>query len=283
MAPWCIVLIAISATVAVLFALWLFLIAPRARKKDIQPFLCSYAHRGLWNGERPENSLSAFAAAVQAGFGIELDVQLSADGEVMVFHDYTLDRVCARPGKVIEHTAAELTQMPLCGVTDQCIPTFRQVLETVGGRVSLLIELKGESGNTALVPKVLELLQSYDGPWCMESFNPLLLRAVRKQAPNTVIGLLSTDLIKEKRKGNRLLNFALSALWLTFLCRPAFHAWDGHHPRRVALRVGLKWFDAASFVYTVRDPAAYRQYMANHTYPIFEGFVPEKHENHNTY
>lgn len=276
MAPWLIALIAISATVAALFLLWLFLIAPKARKKEMAPFLCPYAHRGLWGGAIPENSLAAFRAAAEAGFGIELDVQLSSDGEVMVFHDYTLDRVCGISGKVAERTAAELQNIPLNGVKKECIPTFRRVLEAVGGRVPLLIELKGESGNTALVPKVLEVLRDYDGPWCMESFNPLLLRAVKKQAPQTVIGLLSTDLIKEKRKGSKLLNFLLSALWLTFLCRPAFHAWDGKYPKRLGLRTGLRLFGAASVVYTIRDPKAYEQYLAEGVYPIFEGFVPEK-------
>ena len=271
MEPWLIAILAVSATV-----LALFLIAPRARQKAVAPFCRPYAHRGLWGGEIPENSLTAFRRAAEEGFGIELDVQLSADGEVMVFHDYTLDRVCGVRGKVAEHTAEELTHIPLNGVENECIPTFKQVLETVGGRVPLLIELKGESGNTALVPKVLEILKSYGGEWCMESFNPLLLRAVKKQAPRAVIGLLSTDLIKEKRKGNKVLNFALSALWLTFLCRPAFHAWDGHHPDRLALKVGIKWFGAASFVYTVRDRVEYERYIAAGTYPIFEGFLPPK-------
>ena len=275
MAPWLIVLIAISATVLALFALWLFLIAPKARKKDVQPFLCSYAHRGLWNAERPENSLAAFRAAAEAGFGIELDVQLSKDGEVMVFHDYTLDRVCGISGKVIERTAAELQNIPLNGGENECIPTFRQVLEAVDGRAPLLIELKGESGNTDLVPRVLEILKNYKGAWCMESFNPLLLRAVRRQAPEAVIGLLSTDLIKEKRKGSKLLNFALSALWLTFLCRPAFHAFDGHYPNRLALRVGLGWFGAAAFVYTIKTQADYDRFITKSCYPIFDGFVPK--------
>ena len=275
MAPWLIAIISVFVPVAALFLIWLFLIAPRARKEAIKPFLCPYAHRGLWGGAVPENSLAAFRAAAEAGFGIELDVQLSRDGEVMVFHDYTLDRVCGIAGNMIERTAAELGTIPLNGVENECIPTFRQVLEAVGGRVPLLIELKGENGNTDLVPKVLEVLRDYDGKWCMESFNPLLLRAVRKQS-DAVIGLLSTDLIKEKRKGSKLLNFFLSALWLTFLCRPAFHAWDGRYPKRLALRAGIKWFGAASVVYTIRDPEAYRQYMTNGIYPIFEGFVPEK-------
>lgn len=275
MEPWLIALIVFSATVVALFALWLFLIAPRARKKAIKPFLRPYAHRGLWGGEVPENSLAAFRRAAEHGFAIELDVQLSSDGEVMVFHDYTLDRVCGIHGKVAERTAAELTNIPLNGVENERIPTFGQVLEAVNGRVPLLIELKGESGNTDLVPAVLKLLADYSGEWCMETFNPLLLRAVRKQAPKVVRGLLSSDLIKEKRKGSKLLNFILSALWLTFLCRPAFHAWDAKYPKRLALCVGLKWFGAASFVYTIRDEAEYEQYLANGTYPIFEGFIPK--------
>ncbi len=87
--------------------------------------------------------------------------------------------------------------------------------------------------------------------------------------------MLSTDLIKEKRKGSKLLNFALTKLLVTFLCRPAFHAWDGHYPHRAALRVGIKLFGAASLVYTVRDENAYKRYLQKGIYPIFEGFVPK--------
>lgn len=276
MAPWIIGIIVFFITVTALFLLWLFLIAPKKRAKEMEPFLCPYAHRGLWDGAVPENSLAAFAAAAEAGFGIELDVQLSADGEVMVFHDYTLNRVCGRTGKLADFTAAELGKMPLNGVENTCIPTFREVLTCVSGRVPLLIELKGESGSTALVPKVLALLQNYTGKWCMESFNPLLLRSVKRRAPKTVIGLLSTNLLKEKRKGSKVLNFVLSALWLTFLCRPAFHAWDYKYPNRLALRAGIRWFGAASVVYTIRDEGDYERYLADGVMPIFEGFVPKK-------
>lgn len=274
--PWYfILLIVISATVLALLALWLFLIAPRARKKEMQPFLRPYAHRGLWGEGVPENSLAAFRSAAEAGFAIELDVQLSADGVVMVFHDYTLDRVCGQTGRLSDLTADELSRIPLSGVASECIPTLQQVLEAVGGRVPLLIELKGESGDTRLVPALLKALEGYQGLYCMESFNPLLLRAVKKQAPHVVRGLLSTDLIKEKRKGSKLLNFALSKLLVTFLCRPAFHAWDGHHSRRVALRVGIRLFGAASLVYTVRDEKAYASYIEKGIFPIFEGFLPK--------
>lgn len=276
MAPWLIVLLSILGTVCVFFTLWLFLIAPKARKKAVQPFLRPFAHRGLWGEGVPENSLAAFDAAAEAGFGIELDVQLSADGTVMVFHDYTLDRMCSKEGLLSELSAEELTNIPLNGARfPQFIPTLRQVLEVVNGRVPLLIELKGESGDTALVPALLREMADYQGAWCVESFNPLLLRAVKKQAPHVVRGLLSSDLHKDGKQGSRVLNFALSAMLFNFLCRPAFHAWNKRYPKRLALRVGLKWFGAASFVFTVHDKDAYAHYMEQGIYPIFDGFVPD--------
>jgi len=271
-----ILLIVFSATVLALFALWLFLVAPRARKKEMQPFLRPYAHRGLWGGDLPENSLGAFRAAAEAGFAIELDIQLSRDGTVMVFHDYTLDRVCGRAGKICELTAAELGNIPLNGIENEHIPTLAEVLEAVGGRVPLLIELKGESGNTALVPVALEVLKGYQGLWCMESFNPLLLRAVKKHAPRVLRGLLSTNLLREKKNGSKLLNFALSAHLFNFLCRPAFLAFDGHYPRRKGLLIGLRLFGAAPFVYTIRNEADYQHFCQKGVAPIFDSFTPRE-------
>ena len=131
MAWYFILLIVLSATVLALFALWLFLIAPRARKKEIVPFLRPYAHRGLWGEGLPENSLGAFRAAADKGFAIELDIHLSADGEVVVFHDATLKRMCGREGKLGDFTAAELGKMPLNGIENECIPTLAEVLQLV--------------------------------------------------------------------------------------------------------------------------------------------------------
>lgn len=269
-------LIVLGACALALFALWLFLIAPRAKKKEMAPFLRPYAHRGLWGGELPENSLGAFRAAAEAGFAIELDIQLSRDGEVMVFHDYTLDRVCGRAGKISELSAAELGNIPLNGIENEHIPTLREVLDTVAGRVPLLIELKGENGNTALVPAALAVLAGYGGAWCMESFNPLLLRAVKKQAPHVMRGLLSTNLLKEKKNGSKLLNFALSAHLFNFLCRPNFLAFDKNHPRRKGLLAGLRLFGAPPFVYTVKTQTDYDRFLKDGVAPIFDAFLPRE-------
>ncbi len=274
MEPWMIALIAISATVAVLFLIWLWMIAPRACKK-MEDFLRPYAHRGLWSETAPENSLAAFRAAAEAGFGIELDVQLSKDGTVMVFHDYTLVRMCEKEGLLTDLTEAELRTLSLKG-TSETVPTLAEVLQVVDGRVPLLIELKGETGDTSIVPATLAVLEGYKGAWCMESFNPLLVRAVKKQAPHVVRGLLSSDLCKEKIRGNAVINFLLTKSLVTFLCRPNFHAWDGRYPKRLGLQVGLRWFNVGSFVFTISTQKDYDDFMSRGIYPIFERFVPEQ-------
>lgn len=274
MSPTAIVLLCIAGGALVLFLLWVFLVAAKPVKHStFAPFLRPYAHRGLYGGEIPENSLPAFRRAAEAGIAIELDVQLSANGEVFVFHDYTLSRMCGQDVKLSDIPSDVLRKTTLAG-TEYCIPTFREVLQTVAGRVPLLIELKGESGDTALCPRVAELLADYEGEWCVESFNPLLLRWFRKHCKDTVRGLLVTDLIKEKKEGSKLVNFALSAQWLNFLCRPAFLAFDHRYPHSIARK-----FNRARglplFVYTVKTPTEYEEQLATGNCPIFEGFLPK--------
>ncbi len=109
------------------------------------------AHRGLWRaGERPENSLAAFEAACAAGYGVELDVRLTADGEAVVFHDEGLERLTAQSGLIEERTLAELTAITLLGGEHQTIPSLSQALETIAGRVLVLVELKTADGHEAL-------------------------------------------------------------------------------------------------------------------------------------
>lgn len=254
--------------------LWYFLTAPK-KCRNVAEFVRPYAHRGLlWGeGSYPENSLPAFRAAAEAGFAIELDVQLSRDGEVFVFHDYTLTRMCGRPEKLAELTAAELSVIPLAG-SDERIPTLAEVLEAVGGRVPLLIELKGESGDTAVCPATRAVLSGYPGKWCVESFNPLLLCEFRKNAPQVVRGLLITDVNKEKKEGSRLLGAALSRELLNFLCRPHFVAWDKKYPKGRARRAALHRHRAASFVFTVRNEAEFSTLTAAGHAPIFDSFLP---------
>ena len=272
-----VVLIALAGTALLLFLLWFFLIAAKPVKKDrTAPFLRPYAHRGLYGGAIPENSLPAFRRAVELGFAIELDVQLSADGEVFVFHDYNLKRMCGVDGLLSDIPAHVLRNTHLDG-TEYTIPAFAEVLEAVAGRVPLLIELKGENFDTALCPRVAALLDTYEGEWCVESFNPVLLRWFRKHRKNAVRGLLVTDLIRSKKSGSKFVNFALSAEWMNVLCRPAFIAYDRNYPHSVARKLNVAR-GALPFVYTVRDPAEYKEFLRGGVYPIFEHFVPDTPE-----
>ena len=131
------------------------------------------AHRGLWSkGGPPENSLGAFEAACEAGYGIELDVQLSSDGEAMVFHDGKLARLTGREGRIADHTAADLAEIPLAGSEDT-IPTLVDTLTLVGHRAMVHIELKTAYGEVGpLEQRVYEILIDHNGPVAVIGFNP---------------------------------------------------------------------------------------------------------------
>jgi len=149
------------------------------------------AHRGLHDGgTHPENSLAAFEAAAQAGYAIELDVRLSHDGRVMVFHDALLDRLTPERGNMAERDEAELTTIALMG-TSETIPLFVDVLEKVDGRVPLLIEIKNENPFAGLLEQaVCDWLADYDGDAAVQSFNPASIHAVDEVAPELARGFL---------------------------------------------------------------------------------------------
>lgn len=148
------------------------------------------AHRGLWApGGAPENSLGAFQAACAADFGIELDVQLSSDGEAMVFHDATLERMCGVEGRLSDHTAADLSAMKLAG-TDETIPTLAEALAVIGHQALVLIELKTPYGEVGpLEKRVSAILIDHNGPVAVIGFNPYSHAWFAQHHPQTLRGL----------------------------------------------------------------------------------------------
>ncbi|MGH1423363.1 MAG: glycerophosphodiester phosphodiesterase family protein [Pseudooceanicola sp.] len=156
------------------------------------------AHRALHDiaAGRPENSREAIKAAIAAGYGIEIDLQLSSDGQAMVFHDYDLERLTGRPGAVRQISAGDLGQIALTGGATG-IPTFTEVLKIVAGRVPLLVEVKDQDG--ALGPGVGRLeeaaakaVQGYTGPLAFMSFNPHSVRALAGLAPDVPRGIVTS-------------------------------------------------------------------------------------------
>ncbi|MBR2346888.1 MAG: glycerophosphodiester phosphodiesterase [Clostridia bacterium] len=264
-----IVILCVLAALILLSLVYLFVIVrPRAKKCENEALLCDYAHRGLHGETVPENSLLAFDLAAKEGYGIELDVQLSADGEVMVFHDYRLARMTGCEKKLCELTAAELSGLRLKG-TDEKIPTFREVLALVDGRVPLLVELKGESTDTSLCPKVAELLREYGGAYCIESFNPLLLGKMRKQLPLAYYGLLYTNTCKDRKKYSAL-NIVISCMGLNFIARPDFIAYNHKYRKSLVVKITTCLFRAPKFVWTVKGEEAIKKAHELGEHPIFE-------------
>ena len=150
------------------------------------------AHRGYHDQNKKvwENTLSAFSRAVEAGFAIECDIQLSSDSVPMVFHDHTLERLCGIAGDVREKSAAELGLLSVGGTGDK-VPRLRQMLDLVKGKVPLVIELKGrtEEDDDGFAEAVLEVLEGYQGKVALMSFDHHLLFALKKAGSPFPVGL----------------------------------------------------------------------------------------------
>ena len=144
------------------------------RSKSLREIVERYnkviAHRGCWDREYPENSLEAIAIAADRGFPIEIDVHLTADNDIVVFHDHTLFRMCRRRGRVEEMTVAGLKQCRLHG-TRHTIPTFGEVLKAVDGRVAIYVELKCAENARGLSDALLKAVENYDGDVVFIGFN----------------------------------------------------------------------------------------------------------------
>lgn len=154
------------------------------------------AHRGLHAAgvsDVVENSLSAANAAVAAGYGIECDVQLSRDGEAMVFHDDDLRRLTGAVGWLRDRDVAELGRLALGSGTDH-VPTLAELLATIGGRVALVVEIKSAGdGDRRLADRTLEVLRDYAGPVAIESFDPAIVLHCRNRRPGRPIGLVGPN------------------------------------------------------------------------------------------
>jgi len=227
----------VGSGAAIAAGLPVFLLAPGSvTKRQKAPFYGrNFAHRGLHSEDKsiPENSLEAFRLASRAGYGAELDVQLTKDGQVVVFHDDTLDRVCGVHARVDEKSYNELKLLSLCG-TNQRIPLLTEVLEVYGGRGPLIVELKTGKRNRELCEKTYAILSDYQGEVCIESFNPMIVRWFRHHGKDLVRGQLAAPTQEYGDAVSPRTAFLLSHCLLNFLSRPQFIAYrTGHRPLSV--------------------------------------------------
>lgn len=158
------------------------------------------AHRGLHDAKNGvvENTRSAFARAIAQNYAIECDLQVSGDGEAVVFHDETLDRLIEAQGRVADHSAAELKAMSFKVGSDH-IQTLGELLDQVWGQVPLVIELKSLwDGDETLARRAVTAVSDYDGPFCFMSFDPGVIAAVRRLAPDIIRGIVADSFTHEE-------------------------------------------------------------------------------------
>lgn len=234
------------------------------------------AHRGLHDRTkgRPENSLAAFAAAAEGGYPIELDVRLSRDGAVMVFHDERLDRLTQLEGRFDEFDRAALTDARLLG-SDQSIPTLNEVLTTVAGKAPIAIEVKSFYGNVGpCEAATLEAMRAYGGEWLVQSFNPFSLAWFARHAPDVIRGQISGALANWSLPWSEWRchqGHAYETLWLS---RPDFLCHDCTDlPNAVLGELKSRGYPLTS--YTVRDHDTRRRLGGIVDNIIFEEFVPD--------
>ncbi|MBP5209880.1 MAG: glycerophosphodiester phosphodiesterase [Clostridia bacterium] len=265
----------VLAVCLLLSLLFLWLTHPRSRRAEMVRFAerCRYfAHRGLHDDEKPENSLPAFAAAVEAGYGIELDVQLSSDGVPVVCHDDRLTRMCGVEGRVCDRTAAELCELPLAGREGVCIPTFADVLAAVGGRSPLIVEIKYAAGWQVTLEAAMALLDAYDGPYCIESFHPMVLSWLRRHRQRVLRGQLNMRLrgVLPRRTA-----FQVCGEWFLTNCvaRPDFVAYNHRDKGHLPFKLQTRLFPAATYIaWTVRSEEEERE-----AGPIFDAIIFENY------
>ncbi len=226
-----------------------------------------YAHRGLHGAGVPENSPAAFAGAIARGMGIECDIRRSLDGQAMVFHDATLERVTGESGPVNQRSAEQLGQIVLAGGSDT-IPTLRQVLDQIAGQVPVLIEIKSQQGShgrvSALCLAVRRVLEGYQGLHAIMSFDPRIVRWFADHSPLTVRGLVVTEEDDKALPG--MIRRRLS-LWHA---RPEFLAYDIRDlPSRFAAAQRKRGLPVTTW--TVKSAEQRERASAHADAPIAEG------------
>lgn len=237
------------------------------------------AHRGLHDRAAGviENSAAAVQHAMNLGFAIEIDVQITADGAAVVFHDDMLNRLTAYKGLVCERTAADLGKIPLLGSdAGDLIWTLEQCLTLVAGRAPIVIEIKSAwNGDTRLAERVGRSLAAYAGPKAAKSFDPAMVAALQRVAPSVPRGIIGCAFQREDWSFlSRRRRFELRYLTHWPQTRPDFVSWDVHDLPNLAVTAARRFIGAPVITWTVRTPQEQARAGLHADQMVFEGFVP---------
>lgn len=261
----------------IISGLFLFSIAPnKNRREQMKIFEQQYiAHRGLFDSQNgiPENSIPAFQKAVDMGYGIELDVQLTTDNKLVVFHDESLKRMCGVDKKLMHCSYKELMQYKLIN-SEENIPLFETVLQIIGGKVPLIVEIKSEGDWKSTTKLMAELMDSYSGVYCMESFHPFAVEWFKKNRPEILRGQLSTDYFKDKIKRKWYEKIVLTNLMLNFKSRPDFIAYNHQWCNQFSYKICRKIFPVENVGWTIKNQTELVNAKKVFQVIIFDSFIP---------
>ena len=264
-----------------LTGLYFLAVMPRMTgRADPAPFNTKlFAHRGLHDNKSgaPENSMPAFRKAVEKGYGIELDVQLSSDGVPVIFHDLDLARACGVQGLVRERTYEELQTLRLFG-SEEKIPALKDFLEMVDGRVPLIVEFKSEDSDLTLCRVIAPMLRAYKGAYCIESFNPLVLLWYRIHQPKVMRGQLSDGFIhipKYRALNKAPITIPVQFLIPNFLSKPDFIAYNHMYEGNISRRICRNLYKAKAAAWTIKSQSELEEAKKSFDVFIFDSFIPK--------
>ncbi len=269
------ILLIVLGVIALLFVVYALTVRGRTGNPGLKPLQgWSYAHRGLHNDTRPENSMAAFKAALEGGYGIELDIHLLKDGNLAVIHDPSLKRTAGADVFIEDLTTEDLSKYHLQG-TEETIPTFRQVLDLFDGKAPIIVELKAERGNhAALVDTAVEQLKDYKGVCCVESFDPRCVLHLKKNHCRIVRGQLTENFLAGKGKLPWVIKFMLTHQLGNFLSRPDFVSYKFADRKNLGNFLVRKLWGVQGVTWTIKSPKDHEQALKEGWIPIFEGFEP---------
>ena len=261
--------------ILVLALVYIFILKGRTGHKDL-PALRGwyYAHRGLHSEGVPENSMAAFRAAKDGGYGIELDVHLMKDGNLAVIHDHSLLRTAGVDVQIEDLTLPQLLEYNLEG-TQEKIPLLCDVLKLYNGETPLIVELKPTTKNhAALCKAACDMLADYQGADCVESFDPRCVSWLRKNCKEIIRGQLTENFFRSNSKLPGVVKFLMKYNFFNVATRPDFIAYRFADRKNVSNFLCRKLWGLQGVTWTIRTKEDFDIAVSEGWIPIFENFNP---------
>jgi len=250
----------------------------KERQTIFDYFKANYiAHRGFFDNTKdaPENTIRAFKNAIDSGYGIELDIQLSKDKQVVVTHDYTLKRICGVDKKISDLSFQELSNYKIMN-SNETIPLFIDILRIVDGKVPLIVELKVENDYKELCVLATEILSSYTGIYCIESFSPYIVGWFKKNKPEIIRGQLADDFLHKMYFKSKIKNWMLTNMVFNIFNKPDFIAYNHIYSDKKCIKFWQKTLGCSLVAWTIKSQEELELATKIFDIIIFDSFIPKK-------